>query len=304
MKRYAMVLSCLSAVSCAKKEDAESKPLELSKTEYATYSVASESTKEQVEANFGSHGDAYQSPSFAATALLEDTPSCADDFMNSAMVKATKTQITLDVSGDLTACMQEMGSPASEFKTAMKLNIQCDDSVDLSSYDGKKLNEIPDSDNPCTGSKSYSQQMLVAMDLAMADESGSMKMHMDVASRCAYTLDGTTVTTGEDCFAALRTTGAATVEGQSIDLSDGAFDDLGGLTFEDVPTARWFSSGTATIKFSEWEGTVTFNGANTAPTWELKKGSETVSGTFTTAFKLTTAERFQKAITAKFFPKK
>lgn len=245
----------------------------------------------------------------------EDTsePSCSDKILNAVKLEAKGPTIRINADVDVAACVLEDLKKEDSFKEAdfsgltysssqkLLYFIRCE-GADLSAYSGKTLNDIkdvPECDKAATVGFKFelilSQKTSGKIKLAgttPVNYTYDTEFQVNLVNRaeggglCSATLSGAEFTYANNCADISHTviTTKAGLEGAEENGADNGKVDYRKAVYSAVKRfaenkGPWYSSGTMNVTRNDWTGTVKFSSPTAEPIFEMKKGTETVTGT-------------------------
>jgi hypothetical protein len=211
---------------------------------------------------------------------------CFGDGLTKVKVSAAGEKLSVDVNLDLTACLKKIWSQEqdgvsaeiSKAKMAIYIEQTCV-GLDLSSYDGKSMEEM---ETPPECGDSYT---LMNMKSEMV---GSMTANGQTMQINSTTVNSVATGANEPCFT--KKTGDSFEEDGCVEIyktvgGEGSQDNEYArywhktLTWTDSTKNTWYTSGSIDVDLNGWSGTVSFQGAETNPSYTMNNGTETVNGT-------------------------
>ncbi len=154
--------------------------------------------------------------------------------------------------------------------------------ADLSSLDGKGMEEIGSMDSLCKGNMTMLTHFNTSI-RANFTENGNVltfeivEFHAESGpdnTHCKLNYDATLKTTSSDCQTVNKSVSSYNGALEANYLKTIPKD----LKSNEASMSRWFSSGSIDLEINDWSGSMTFNGEN-SPSYTLTKGAETKSGT-------------------------
>jgi hypothetical protein len=216
----------------------------------------------------------------------EEEVDCFGDGFSKVKVSAAGEKVSVDVNLDLTGCLKKLWSQEQDGVSAdiskAKLAIYIEQTcvgLDLSSYDGKSLEEM---ETPPECGTTY---MLMNMKSEML---GSMSANGQTTEINSVTVNSVASGANEPCFT--KKTGETLEEDGCVEIyksvgGEGSVDNEysrywhKNLTWTDSEKNSWYTSGSIDVDLNGWSGSVSFQGATTNPSYTMNNGSETVNGT-------------------------
>lgn len=238
----------------------------------------------------------------------EDSGSdCATKAMEGVVLQASDTKITIDTVVDLGPCMREIFQKEEftidslSFKSAIKMHFECSGGG-LAPYNGKNLGALDGSIITCSnGTQQHLMQSVSAFQYklsapTMTGEKLSLEMEQKIeyfegmpnATNCISEVKSGLISVKDGCTRAERTVISKYIRNGETKLSEmpSRYFKMQqfGVSFKEDGLTPWPESGSAKVELADWQGVVTFKGGSIAPSYELKKGSQTVKGDFSMDF--------------------
>ncbi len=218
----------------------------------------------------------------------EEEVDCFGDALSSVEAEADSDTIVVDVSMDMTQCLKTVwaqereGVSADITKAVMSLYMkQTCIGADLSSYNGKKLEELetpPECDNNyiLTNMKSEMVGTMTANGQTVDINTTTVNATASPANEpCLFTRSGTDY--AEDgCVEIYKNVGP-----EGSEDNEYAKYTHKALKWVDSTQNTWYTSGKIEVELNAWAGNVSFRGADINPLYTMKYGTETITGTLT-----------------------
>jgi len=246
----------------------------------------------------------------AGTDDSQDSQKCFQDIYDASKVKAAGDTIEMAIVGDFTACLADaMKAPTADSSpSALSLQLskasfrigatmRCE-GADLSTYNGKSFSDLAKDagalDTLCgPAAKSYSRvnsQSEMAGSLTFL---GINAQFDTITSSLEAQADGSPCEATKQADGSLLLTDGCTNQELTkhvLDTNNGTATEKQGK--EDYTkivwqgrqsagdnAAVWYTAGTAAVTINDWQGSVTYAAAATAPTYSMHKGSDAATGT-------------------------
>lgn len=234
----------------------------------------------------------------------EDEESCFNKKLADTVVTATQTSLTLGYQFDWGSClMEDYSTPEIKELATLKeaigfvkyyfkfVNANCQTN-ELSKYNGKKMSDLPEGDEPiCNGAipETVIMNAEITQRVLLANPATSEAIIIHTLSRsatmkadgtaCDKISDGTNTTLVSDCHTIHQTIvlsddtrGFASSYNENISRA--------GLASSPVATNVYYTAGKISFNIEGWKGDMTYTNGTTAPTWQATNGSATASGTY------------------------
>jgi hypothetical protein len=259
-------------------------------------------------------------PEEADTSVSEDDAEmdkCWTNTLDTNKVSAAGDTISLGFQADLTKCFNEAFNSGSEAGVSVQITGNVNVTLyfkfrcvgaDFSQYDGKSFSEIADlevNDDNCTESSGLMNSKFVTDikgSFSFGGESHTFETASSVmavsmksdSSPCKSTKVETSWHHEDGCLTVSRTkTTRSLADGveDAEELKDD-YTKLANLTLveKDDDTSLWYESGSFDVQINNWSGSMTYNGADTGPSFSLSDGTSTAAGTLSAT--TTTATTF------------
>lgn len=242
-------------------------------------------------------------PEDTETAEEEGEVDCFGDAFSSLEVVADGDKISVDINLDMTGCLKTVWAQESEgvsadiSKAVMALYLeQTCVGADLSSYNGKKLEEL---DAPPECENNYIQTSM------KSEMVGTMTANGQTVDINTTTFNSTATAANEPCL--MTKSGDNYAEDGCVEIyktvgaegsEDNEFVKYTHKTLKWVDSTKntWYASGSIDVELNAWTGSVTFSGASTNPAYTMNYGTETINGTLTVPSGLYFKNTFQRAL--------
>jgi hypothetical protein len=246
----------------------------------------------------------------------EGEASCTDKLFDALKVEAKDDTLRLVADVDFGPCTLESLKEEEDYKTAdfskFKVSIknyfatwiQCE-GQDLAAYDGKvfsAIKDIPECDKAGTvkvwsesasttdmsGEITGAKNGDTTYDVVFVEKSVDRSTQRTADGEpCSASLDAGVFTYEDDCIWTSRS--VATEKKSGIKGEEEVDEDVGKEDYEQLKsvglkqsansTAYWYAGGEFAVVFHDWAGTVKYSSPTAEPVFEMKKGSESVTGT-------------------------
>lgn len=234
---------------------------------------------------------------YKASTSDSSTDSC---FTNFKIKLLASDSVQIGGAEDITACINEktsvQGLVLTKLKMKLFIQLQCE-GADLSSFQTQSMSNstFSDLETACNHStvhilkqsESESDVSITFGGTTFRTWTLTQQATMNSQSNtCTYTFDGTNWVMN-DCTQYTKTH----YYDNTSDTSKIDKDEITWLTDNNIIrtttfTDPFFVSGTRTIYFQGWNGSITYNGVNTNASWSLTKDGDTLSGSISPNFLL------------------
>lgn len=310
--RFVLVMTCLLSLSfsCQKRKDdapapASTEPF-LAQGDMAPgskigdlaagtkiNSLSSDDAKKEIEESSDFMDDTDDSSSLA---LSSD---CVSEKLYQLPLKATGGRLETGGTLDLTSCAKDnfeaQSSRVQVTSLEMRLSMQliCN-SDDLSKYNGKNFKDlsVENTENPCPNSTGMEQLTHSKTTMKSTVKYGGDEYKLEqVLINAIVADDGSPckaqVSSGAKTYANCSNVKRYILNSDKINGKTGetvGTEDYTKLVYKNLVSAKgtnnkWYQSGSMDVTFNDWEGEVKYSDVATAPTYTIKNGSETISGT-------------------------
>jgi len=292
----------LLAVACSKKDSdaAATTGAFLKPADFANLSLDQYSATQAIAALEDSE-DIYQNEPASSSTPAGDGTSSGNPVMDTCMEKnqprvsiIDKSTINVDANIDLLQCFKETAgssSPSSEggqFSMRFVFNITCP-GADLSDLQGKTLDEVGLGGNDafsavieskCKTGDTY--KTFGNVYFVMKSDANTRQSNEIVAKFAQFAKDGSACThtktaagyRSNEC----QSVSYLTVSSPGLSKKDLSIFETSNLLTDLGSNSTWFAGGAYKVTLNNFTGTLTYPGANAAPSYTLSGGGETLTG--------------------------